>query len=491
MSASLKIDPLPLDPDARFETFKADFIDALKDWTDIDIVRPLRRWHIVRGALRESAIDVASQVRQIVNALLMSGLRNVEAADSRKAVILRERFMNHHKVDTVAARLNLNSSRIYPLQNEAFVHLFSPLHEQELQALDRHRAIWHPRLETPTYTQLIGVEGQIEALYQMIDIPQSPWLMAIEGIGGIGKTSLANALIHHLVDYSHFEGFAWVTARQSAFTLAGQIFDLSHPVLTVDQLVDGLVEKLADAPLSFVNPSQKQAFLYKRFKEQPHFVVIDNLETMGDINALLPLLQSWCNPTKFLLTSRELIELGSGIYHIPIRPLEEVDALRLVRHEAKGSNFTLLAQATDAQISPIYETVGGNPLALRLVVGQAFAHGLNTVLDDLRSARGAKVEALYTHIYRRAWEKLDNAARITLIALPLVDVKSATVEQLAAATATLPTPLDVHQVHFALDTLVRMNLVDCHGDLNTRNYSIHQLTRTFLHERIVRWGTVG
>ncbi len=479
---------LPLDPDARFARFKDDFEEALKQWKDLDIVRHLRRWHLVRRALKQIEGDSVSHLRQVVDALLLQGLRVVEAADPRNATIVRERFMNNVKVDTVAARLNLNVSRIYPLQNQAFAHLFTPLYEQELQALAQHQAIWQPRLETSTYTQLIGVESQMEALYQLLDAPQSPWLVAFEGIGGIGKTSFANRLIHHLVDYSHFEAFAWVTARQTSFTPAGQIFRISQPALRVDQLVDALLEKLGEGTLGFTTPAQKQAFLYKRFKEQPHFVVIDNLETVEDVNTLLPLLQSWCNPSKFLLTSRERIELGSGLYHVAIRQLSETDAIRLVRHEAEGLNFSLLATASEEQIKPIFATVGGNPLALRLVVGQAFAHGLDTVLDDLRSARGAKVEALYTYIYRRAWDKLDDAARLTWMTLPLVDVKSATIEQVSAATIDLPTALDIHQVRFALDMLVRMNLVDCHGELNARRYAVHSLTRTFLYEQVARWG---
>ena len=38
-----------------------------------------------------------------------------------------------------------------------------------------------------------------------------------------------------------------------------------------------------------------------------------------------------------------------------------------------------------------------------------------------------------------------------------------------------------------LDDLVKVNLVDARGDLYQRRYSIHALTRTFLHEQVLRW----
>ena len=66
-----------------------------------------------------------------------------------------------------------------------------------------------------------------------------------------------------------------------------------------------------------------------------------------------------------------------------------------------------LVAASDETLHPIFETVGGNPLALRLVVGQTTVHALPDVLDALRLARGRTVEQLYTFIYRQAWENLD------------------------------------------------------------------------------------
>jgi hypothetical protein len=42
-------------------------------------------------------------------------------------------------------------------------------------------------------------------------------------------------------------------------------------------------------------------------------------------------------------------------------------------------------------------------------------------------------------------------------------------------------------VHTALQRLVRLNLVDVRGDHTERRYSIHGLTRTFLHEQVIHW----
>lgn len=51
-----------------------------------------------------------------------------------------------------------------------------------------------------------------------------------------------------------------------------------------------------------------------------------------------------------------------------------------------------------ANLRPIYERVGGNPLAIRLVVGQLHVHALDTVLADLLEVRADEASALYSYL---------------------------------------------------------------------------------------------
>ena len=51
------------------------------------------------------------------------------------------------------------------------------------------------------------------------------------------------------------------------------------------------------------------------------------------------------------------------------------------------------------------------------------------------------------------------------------------------AMCELPTA----ELRTALETLVSFNLVEVRGDLHERRYTIHSLTRAFLHEQVLRW----
>jgi tetratricopeptide (TPR) repeat protein len=116
------------------------------------------------------------------------------------------------------------------------------------------------------------------------------------------------------------------------------------------------------------------------------------------------------------------------------------------------------------------------------VVGQLHIHALPAILHDLAAVNSRKVESLYTFIYRRAWDNLDEPARRLLLAMPLTDSHGGDLDFLASVSA-----LGDGDLRHALDTLVMLNLVDARGELHHRLYTIHSLTRTFLQEQVAKW----
>jgi DNA-binding SARP family transcriptional activator len=349
---------------------------------------------------------------------------------------------------------------------------------------DERRVALKKRLEPPSYTQLVGVEEHLDQLRAVLTSPGPPWLISIEGLGGLGKTSLADALSRQIIDARNFADFGWVSARQVVFNPGGAITPVDMPALTAEDLVEKLVAQLmADVPRPTPFSAQDAlAALRARLTQSAHLIVIDNLETVVDLESLLPTLRDLVDPTKFLLTSRESWHHEPGLYHFNLPELSEASALRLIRYEAQLCNLPYLAQASDADLRRIYELVGGNPLALRLVVGQTHVHALEVILADLRAAGAKKVQRLYSYIYRRAWDNFDQKTRQVFLAMPLVTDLIGDEASLANLTG-----LDSAEVGEALERLVALNLVDSRGDLDERRYAIHNLTRTFLQEQVAQW----
>lgn len=462
-------------------TLRQDLQAALQQWHEATILpTSLITLHLFRPFQAQNG----GNARLALNEFLLMLLQALETENSKAARILRLRYLDNLTVYATANRLNLSESTLYPLQRQALDRLAALVYKKELLTRNNAQTTVEQRFEPPTYTQLIGAAEHLDQLVRQLNTPGPPWLIALEGMGGIGKTSLANALLRRMLNDAAFSDFGWVTARQENFDLGGGLSTLERPALTSEALVSRLVAQLtADDPLYTALAVSKQlAYLETRLKAQAHLIVIDNLETVIDITTLLPLLKRLSEPSKFVLTTREHFQAETTLFHFPVPELSEANAFQLIRQETQLGNLADLVAASDAELHPIYTTVGGNPLALRLVVGQTYGDSLPLILEDLTQARGAKAENLYTFIYQRAWARLDEMARRVWLCLPLLHDQQAT----ASAVAEI-SEQPVVDVRAALDQLVRLNLVNRHGTLQERFYTIHNLTRSFLQEQVARW----
>jgi hypothetical protein len=422
--------------------------------------------------------------RARTNDLLRMALDRLATEQPTDAELLTARFIERTPADLVALKLKFAESTIFMKQNQAIKRLARIVAEMEADAWDERRRRVDDRIPVPATGDPVGHDAHLKHLLNLLHRADAPWIISLEGIGGIGKTTLAAALARTVAATRTFADFGWVSAKTDILDLGGAIRAVPQPALTVRALVADLLRQLAPAAADslLAPPEHALSFLRSRLKRAPHLIVIDNLETVADLEALAPALLTLANPTKFVLTSRKRLAGESGIYLYPVPELSEHDALTLVRQEAVLRNLPAVANAPDTDLRPIAATVGGNPLALLLVVGLTHVHSLTAVLRYLREAHGLPAENLYTYVYRQAWDALDERHRQVLLAMPLTAVRGETLE-FVAAICDLPPAATADALH----RLYVLNLVTVSGDLHHRRYAIHSLTRTFLQEQVARW----
>jgi hypothetical protein len=437
----------------------------------------LSSFHLFRAT---ATSDTDKTPEQIANEILYEALQTLEARYGPKmAELLRLRFHDEATVAVVARQLNLADSTIHKKQREAIHYLATIIEEQEQQVRQAYLGQLEARLTLPPRIKLIGIETQLQQLVQLLQAPDAAWLIAVEGLGGIGKTALANAAVRELALTGRFYDIAWVSAKQQEFWPDLGPQPIERPALDRDMLLDTLLEQLDEAPPELGSPQQKLARLTELLKRRPYLVVIDNLETLVDYQPLLPLLRQLAHPTKFLLTSR-LRPPYDDITHFKLKPLSRTDTHHFLRHEAQTRSYSPLLSASEADLDSIYDVVGGNPLALKLVVGQLSTLPLSIVLEGLKQAEGHKPDALYTYIYWQSWQLLDSAGRQTLVSMPLA--QNGTLEQVAVVSR-----LERSDLHHALEQLTALSLLETGGDIEQRTYAIHRLTETFLLNEVIKW----
>lgn len=217
-------------------------------------------------------------------------------------------------------------------------------------------------------------------------------------------------------------------------------------------------------------------------KETPHLIVIDNLETRSSTAYLMRQLQEWANPSKFLVTTRIRPIGEASIFSYTLDELNERDTAELIRHHALSIGQKDLAQATDSQAQYIYDAVGGNPLALKMVISLAATMPISLILDDLHLVHTPEVEELYNRIYQRAWMAITPVQRLLLQSMPLIAETGGTLTQLKAISG-----LADHELWPAINELVNRSLIELRGTTWDQSYGIHRLTGSFLQTNINRW----
>jgi hypothetical protein len=254
---------------------------ALRYWHDVNSEKGLLSAFVL---FRHEQRMGAATPRQTTNQLLRTALDHLRHSAPLEADLLELRFLDGWPVDRVANRLNYAESTVLRRQREAISQLAAIFRRMEDDSRRARSASIDARIDAPAYTELVGVAEQITTLAEVVGQPAPPWILSLEGIGGIGKTVLADALMRQMGDGLTFDDFAWVSAQPAILDLHGAIRAKDRPALTSPALVTALLQQLMpdEATGILSRPDQALALLKRRLKQAPHLVVIDNLETVAD-----------------------------------------------------------------------------------------------------------------------------------------------------------------------------------------------------------------
>ncbi|MEW5985991.1 MAG: NB-ARC domain-containing protein [Chloroflexota bacterium] len=464
-------------PDHDPAALEKDVHDALKTWRKPD--RSEREFLAYLSLVQEqraktTGSPTARALRQATNDVLLGGLTELEEQDKTEARVLRERFIEGRIADEVAQRLHVSRDRVNDWQKAAVQHLGNILLSQEKALRQSQQERWEVWLPPPTYSHLFGLEQAIQTVAAAVRRPAAPWVIAIAGIGGIGKTSLADAVARRLSTNFTYKRAVWLDAGDSA----GRV----GPQQNWETVLAGLAHQLWPEMPGIEAPGQRLTRLRQTLKAEPHLVIIDDLEREADVTAALDQVSTFLGPSKFLLTTRAHLLGAADVFSFSLDELALPDALALLRHQADLAGLPDLAAASQSDLEAIYQVVGGNPLALKLVVGLARALPLAQILADLTQSRPGPIEGLYRHIYWEAWRTLSEPAQTLLQAMPLVAGSGATPEHLQRMSG-LPT----REFLAAVEELFTRSLLEARGSTQARRYGIHRLTETFLRTEIIHW----
>lgn len=366
------------------------------------------------------------------------------------------------------------------------------------------------------YRQLFGREEQLEEIKRRLSPQSRHWVIALEGIGGVGKSALALEVgwffVEHYFDLlpeERFDKIIWASFQRRELTPETIREQSRDPNL--DNIFWAIADVLADPHIqkflkSLIDP--RKVSVVRESREQLRewqfetnlalqrsgrvLLILDNLEELQEtkprmFQALGEFLQGLQPPTKALVTTRLH---GDMPYPLRLDGLGD-DAMRHVIHnESREQGVDLAPDQEEALV----RAVAGVPLAAWWAVGlkAVLKYDLEAVLERLRDQEsdllryifGAAMEALHRRTVVSHDPNRPNYAYYTLLALSFFDTDAgATCDALAWTTLD---PVDMERARQDRSLLVYRLRV--HEELTKYNlviqtadrYSILPITRLYI-----------
>jgi len=335
--------------------------------------------------------------------------------------------------------------------------------ESAARAENRQLAMWL-KLPPAGYGDLFGIETALADLVERLATPGPPWLVVVRGSGGLGKSTLAHAALRRLVGDDTFGDLAWLGLDEPA----------SYPTLLARIARELGYPHLAETPLADLERS-----LRVLLSDTQTVLVLDNAEHLDDLPLVVERLAALVQPGKLLLTIRRWPGSETPAHVLTLNPLPREAIAALIQRMAGEHAIAQAEHLSGDELGQLYDVIGGNPLAARLVAGQLARLPLARVLDNPAALHTDRGLPLFDALFARTWESLGDEARQLALVLPLVPPEGAFWDDLFLLAGLPETALDT-----AITELTSSAFLEALGP--APRYAIHHLTRRYLEQTVTQ-----
>jgi tetratricopeptide (TPR) repeat protein len=319
----------------------------------------------------------------------------------------------------------------------------------------------------PRRPYFVGREEEISTILQSLQPNSRTFIVGIEGIGGVGKSTLATEVSYRCIENDLFESVIWISAKESVLTLHG-IEPIIPEAKTLSDILITIGISLGNPTIGNLSIQDQIKRAYNLLARQTTLLVLDNFESLSknEQRDILDFLRRSPITLKVAITSRERVSEGQ-IIRLQGLSFEESNAL--LEWDAQQKNIHL----TKDQNKYLVELTGGLPLALLWVQGQiaVLGYSVTQVLDKL--SLDTEIPILQ-YCFNHSWNLLrhNNEKKILFVLALLPEAVS------RMALKEISGIEDADSFDTSISDLLQLSLIDHETD---RDYfSILPLTRRFV-----------
>ena len=439
---------------------------ALRNWGDpaADQRGVLERLQLLRPAAdAKTATPTGKPQTPPIYALLEEGINELAQRREQLASLLRLRFIQGETILFAAHYFHLSQDQINRRQRQAIEQLARLLLQREGWLRGERVQALRAQLPNMGEDARVGMEYARRALHRALQ-PGSPWLIAIAGLSGSGKTALAASVVHELIPRFEYHDVLWLRGRRLG-ERAGERAPLAWP-----QFAASLYAALE--PGKGRGPDLERA-LARLLRSEAKLLVVDGLALERIESEALAQLHDLANPSKIVITSSYFPTGELGLHHFPAPELDLASA-REILQRVVGDKVDAAKEIFE-YAPELFRLTGGHPLALKVAGRMLDRLPLRAVVDAFARGADPDVGALFQRVYWPSWVRLGEPARGVLRILAARGAGAARYEELSSLTG-LPT----FELHRVINELSAHSLLRIGGSFADRRYSIRPITRTYI-----------
>ncbi|MED3876472.1 RNA-binding domain-containing protein [Lysinibacillus capsici] len=344
-------------------------------------------------------------------------------------------------------------------------------------------------LPKPNYGEnFVGRETDLKILLDGLLKEEHTYRILIHGIGGLGKTALAQKTAYTLKSMANnneigLDYIFWISAKSEEYTISSGIKPIQQDFNNINDVLNNL-SKLFNIKLDDLSIEEQKILITDFIKNKVGILIIDNWETVNDSNdELLEFLLRLPGKNKIIVTSRYKI-VDQQFKNLSPSPMIEEQGVQFLQKWIHNFNDDNLNNLSNDILFKLAASAGGIPIAMIMAIGQvSLGKPISDVISDLNDFDID--DPLLEFCFRETYKRLTENEKKILLSLTFFS------NSVKKQVITSMVELSSRDVSSGLQKLVKHSFLDVIIDNsnvsqnNVEIYKINPITKSFLKQQLI------